>query len=289
MTTGKEERKRELNEEEKQIKARKILQRCNIENWMDLSEDDFMNVTEFICELRATIFSNGLYPRKLAIDTQKLRIKSIKTGSEEYSRKLEENSSDIEDKRAGLKEAEKELQEAEKKLQEAEKKFQRAEEKVAGIEAKISKLEDKERWMKINMAENDQLLKDSIDILQKMDDIVLFHQSATLYQIHKYQCENIYVTKNDAAVFSRIEDRTGGVFSVDEVLDADKAEQFVTKFPSDFFFRYSEEERESIVNYCNLLINLMMEEDGNRKIIPAFCNSTIAEILRLNGLENFRD
>lgn len=273
--TKNEEKKRRLEEENKERKAKNILRCCSLENWLNLSEEDFISVTGFICELRATINSDGLYPRNLVIDTQKLRIESIKMDSKKYSGQLDENSQNIEAKS-------KELQEAEKKLQEAEA-------KVEELKEKVRKLENQQSWITKKMEENDHLLQDSIDILRKMDDVVLFHPSATLYQIHKYQCENIYVTKNDAAIFSMLEDRTGGVFSIDEVLDADEAEHFVTKFPSDFFFKYSEEERESIVSYCEVLINLKMKEDGSRKIIPAFHNNTIAEILRLNGLENFRD
>lgn len=274
MATKNEERERKLEEKKKETRAQKLMRCRNVEDWMNLSGEDFRAVTEFICELRATINSDGLYPRKLAVDTQKLRIELIERDSDQYSSELSKNSKDIEAKSKELKKAEKELEEAK--------------EKVEKLKEKIRKLENQESRILKKIGENDQLLENSIDILRKMGDVVLFHPSATLHQIYKYQCENIYVTKNDVGMFSMLEDRTGGVFSINEVLDADKLEHFVTKFPSDFFFKYSEEERESIVSYCDVLINLKMSEDGSRKIIPAFHSTTIAEILRLNGLEDFR-
>ena len=73
----------------------------------------------------------------------------------------------------------------------------------------------------------------------------------------------------------------------DEIFDPKKAENFIQILPRGFEERYDEKKRESILDFCNLVINVKLLAEEDQKVVVLFSNKDIAEILRLNGIEDW--
>lgn len=113
--------------------------------------------------------------------------------------------------------------------------------------------------------------------LQEIQTIVLVHSSASWKQMNQYQFGKIYIVKAERKLLSCL--------LPDEIFFNDKEENFITKFPWDFEEKYQGKEKEAIIEYCNMVITIKLITDEN--VVALFGNKDIAEILRLNGLEDF--
>lgn len=179
-----------------------------------------------------------------------------------------------------------ELEEHTKFLQQVQEKYEEAEEELKAARRKLDKKKanflDAKRFnenLRKKYEDADKNLEAEEKSLEKMQVIALVHSSATLKQVHKYQLSKIIVTKDDEKLLEEI--------IPDRIFNPEKADNFIYKLPIGFKERYNEEEMTEIISFCNMVINIKLAMDEGQKVVPLFSNKDIAEILRLNGLEDF--
>lgn len=120
-----------------------------------------------------------------------------------------------------------------------------------------------------------------------MNDILLVHTSAMLYQLYKHQCEEIWISEVDLDFFSELEDRTGGIFSAEKVFHRVPVDM---KLPKYLFEKYKDREVElhSIIAFCEMVLYLKNNKSDDRQVFLAYRNKEINRILKLNGIEGFK-
>lgn len=162
-----------------------------------------------------------------------------------------------------LKRREQEFKEAQKKYEDAKKNLETAQ---AFHEELIQK---QQRYV--------EKIEQSNNRIEQMNTIVLVHNSSTIGRIEETKCSYFITTEADAGQMGEI--------GLNDIFDPKEATSFVEIFPSGFEKRHTDEEKKSIIEYCELVINVMMQESPNRKIKLLYAEPDIAEILRLNGME----
>lgn len=161
----------------------------------------------------------------------------------------------------------------------AKEEFKKAKERLIKAEEIIMETNDFHNLLqnKLETAENNRE-KDK-ETLDQMQVMALVHLSASLKQLQKYQLAKIAVTEADNIYLCGI--------MPDIVFQAEKVDNFIEFLPKDFETRYDEETRKSILDFCNLVINVKLATPEEQKIVVLFANKDIAEILKLNGMEDF--
>lgn len=181
---------------------------------------------------------------------------------------VREHNHFLEEKKNECLVAENEVKKAKEKLEKAKKVLHAAEQFHLQLERKLEDAKKECAFRK--------------DVLEQMKVTALVHSTASLKQIHEYHLADIVVTKSEEHLLEYLEP--------DEVFIAKNAEHFVEHLPRGFEEKYDKSTRQAIIDYCELVINFKMAEDTEHtgiKIVSLFGNKDIAEILRLNGLEEF--
>lgn len=162
-----------------------------------------------------------------------------------------------------LKKREQEFENAKKTYEDAKRKLETAQ---AFHEELIQK---QQRYL--------EKIERSNEKIKQMDTIVLVHNSSTIGRVEETKYSYFITTEADAGQMEEI--------GLNDIFNSKQATDFIEIFPSGFEMRHTNEERNSIIEYCELVINVMMQESSNRKIKLLYAEPDIAEILRLNGVE----
>ena len=160
---------------------------------------------------------------------------------------------------------------------------------VEKIKVQINEVRQQRKEEQKRLSEINYLIQTSEKLLKSMNDIILIHTSAMLYQLYKHQCERIWVSEADEEFFSDLEERTGGLFSVEQVY----CEEYVTDIvlPGNMFQAYTKLEKDelkSIVSFCKMALYLKINKKQNQQVFLAHRNSLIRKILKLNGIDGFK-
>ena len=257
--------KQDVNETEKRE------EKLNIVDWLHLPPNEFNQVCAEVCDFRGYLTQNGKISKNQATEEQKKRIETMEEIVRCEEGNLEENKKFISDVDSEIKEAEEEVRKATEILQKKQD-YRR-------------KLIRRQEFIKNQIQEAGKTLKVLKEAFYDMNNIILVHTSVTLNQLKQYQAEDIIVSKVDSPFFFQLEKRTDGNFSIDGIFEQEKNENFVTELPSNFFYKYNPSVAKSIIDYCEMVINIKLREDDSHKVILLFNNNDINKILKLNGLE----
>lgn len=112
----------------------------------------------------------------------------------------------------------------------------------------------------------------------KMNTIYLIHPTASMKMIYENQLGTFFITETD-------EPFCNGIYA-DKKFKLDAEFSLITKIPADFYTHYQhEEERKSILDYCEMVAYYMMIAEGDERIVPLYANEYIHKILVANGIE----
>lgn len=225
------------------------------------SKSDVETVSNAILNQRMVLRAN--IPSHEAItQVQKIRIEQIEIEKEAKESDLIEHDNFIAKKKKEVEDAQKEFDEAKRKLDEAKKRLSSANNYHGGLQEQVSKC--------------NSILEIEQKNLELMHYIALVHPTASLKKLHEVQVAKFIVTKNDFEFLKSI--------YPDEVFDPDKAERFVEILPNDLKRKYTENQVQSIIDYCEMAINFKMLAEPEQEILLLFSNEDIAKILKSNGL-----
>lgn len=196
---------------------------------------------------------------------------------------LEKAKSDIELHYDFLTQKEVELDSAKRNLERELELLKKVQDSVAKARRKVKRAEEILEATKNYHKELEQVVdeeKKSIsertEHLTQMESIVLIHKSATLKQVSEVQYGYIVVNSTDMQFLSFVKP--------DEQFNNENAEKFVEWLPTDFWNKYSKEDADSIVDFCNMVINFQLNADGGKMVVPVYANKDINEILCKNGV-----
>lgn len=97
------------------------------------------------------------------------------------------------------------------------------------------------------------------------------------------------IMSGDAEFFAELEDRTGGVFSIEHIFYEEKSVDIV--LPQNFFEDYTKErkgELSSVISFCKMVLYVKKNKKQNVEVFLAHRNWFIKEILKLNGIDGFK-
>lgn len=160
------------------------------------------------------------------------------------------------------KKAIKELEEARKKVDKAKKILEEAKKYHKELEKKLTDMSEKERNLQ--------------KMLKQGELLTLVHRSASNTGIAEYQMSIIIINKCDQVELE--------LLMPDVVVKANELEHLIDILPYDFKEKYNTGEQNSIIKYCELVANVKMAVDDDRKVKLLYSNSDIAQILKLNGI-----
>ncbi len=185
---------------------------------------------------------------------------------------------------AQLSEAEKLEESARIQLLDKKEKTEKARNEV---EDRIKKMRSEIAKCKSEISQNEKTIEEisfyiqtSKELLQEMNEIVLVHPSARLDQMYKHQCKRLWVTETDQKVFEELENRTGGVFTIDKVCSVPEIDIEIPDLKSDG------EEMQSILDFCKVAI--FLHRECKQTIYLACKDIDIYRILKINGISKLK-
>lgn len=112
----------------------------------------------------------------------------------------------------------------------------------------------------------------------KMNTIYLIHPTASMKMIYENQLGTFVITETDEPFCS-------GIYADKKFkIDSDES-SLITNIPADFYAYYKhEEERKSIIDYCEMVAYYMMIADTEQEVVPLYANEYIHKILVANGI-----
>lgn len=114
--------------------------------------------------------------------------------------------------------------------------------------------------------------------LTQMKTIYLIHPTANMKMICEHQLGEFVITETDEPFCS-------GIYADKKFkIDSDES-SLITNIPADFYAHYKhEEERKSIIDYCEMVAYYMMIADTEQEVVPLYANEHIHKILVANGI-----
>lgn len=227
-------------------------------------------------EKERNVLINGILPKRIALWKKIPSIEDVIELQEEVVRLAEQMVDsikyDLEEHTEFLNKKEREYLAAKDEFEKAKANLVKAKDIIMATKSFHHLLQNK-----LETAENNRKKdKETLDQLQVM---ALVHSSVSLKQLQKYQLTKIVITETDNIWLSCI--------MPDIVFQAEKVDNFIEFLPKDFETKYDEETRKNILDFCNLVINVKLVATEEQKIVVLFANKDIAEILKLNGMEDF--
>ena len=243
------------------------------ENLLDrITLEDFKKLTEKGREVKlkeigfeARIELREMISYEMILEFQKFMILDVEAEALAARVELEEHNAFLENKQQECKEVEEKFMQAKRDLEK---------QKMALAAAKKFNQE-----LEYRLKEKQKKCKEAKQDLNIMQEIVLVHASASYKQIYKNQLGKMIITQTDKKMLNQL--------LPDEIFDPKKAENFIQILPRGFEERYDEKKRESILDFCNLVINVKLLAEEDQKVVVLFSNKDIPEILRLNGIEDW--
>ena len=169
-----------------------------------------------------------------------------------------------------------------KELEFTKQELERAKKNVAVIERNL----DNAKIFHNNLEAEKAELEETRDVIFKLDSkltmIVLLHQSAEEMKRSVNQFQLGIMVVNECDNMGYIKD----VVKPDIVVKQADLIKFYLNVPYDFENKYNEKQKESIISYCNLVVNVVSHLDGENysRIKLLYCNEDIARILKMNGV-----
>jgi hypothetical protein len=233
----------------------------------DVPKEDMHIVSDVILGVRKDLHEQFEFNETMVL-MQKVCIEKAEEKCLDSELDVKEHTRFLERKRNECLAAENEVAKAREQLEKAKKALYAAEKFHAQLERKLEMAKEDCQYRK--------------NVLEQMLVIALVHSTASLKQIREYRLADIIITNSEEQLLEYIDP--------DEVFDAENAEHFVERLPRGFEEKYDKATRQAMIDYCELVINFKMAEDTANtglKIVCLFSSQDIAEILRLNGLEEF--
>ena len=201
-------------------------------------------------------------------------IKMNQEGIEELEKQVAEHESELQKHDEFMRKRENELETAKIELESVKRKINTIEQSLSEAKKFHNNLETEKTDMQL-------LIEKQKKFGEKLSRIVLLHKSSEKIKrkINNYQLGIMVVN---------ICDNTGYIKDVvkpDIIVKPKDVVNFFMRVPYNFEEKYSEKEKESILAYCNLVINVISHVDDYSRIKLLYCNEDIAKILKMNGVE----
>ena len=176
-----------------------------------------------------------------------------------------------------VRDAIREVNSYQEEIQMNKKGMEELEKQVAEHESEIQKHDE---FMKERENEFQLLIEKQKKFGERLSRIVILHKSSEKIKrkINNYQLGIIVVSSCDNNGYIK------DVVKPDIIVKPKDVVNFFMRVPYDFEEKYNEKEKESIVKYCNLVINVISHVDDYSRIKLLYCNEDIAKILEMNGI-----
>lgn len=200
-------------------------------------------------------------------------IKMNQEGIEELEQQVAENESELQKHDEFMKKRENELETAKMELESAKRKVNTLERSLSEAKKFHNNLETEKNDIQL-------LIEKQKKFGERLSRIVLLHKSSEKIKrkINNYQLGIMVVNICDNNGYIK------DVVKPDIIVKPEEAVNFFMRVPYDFEEKYSEKEKESILAYCSLVMNVVSHMDDYSRIKLLYCNEDIAKILKMNGV-----
>ncbi len=241
-----------------------VLTNAHLDDFRKISESERELIAGTTIETRVNL-RNKIPDQESMVAIQHFVIHEVKGLITTTEVELEEHAKVLEKKQGEYNLAEQELEKAKERMEKAKSILKNEEELHTSLERELEK--------------NRKDLEKAKKSLAAMQVIAVVHSTASLKQVNKYQLALMIVLRDEAKLLESIKP--------DEVFEPEAVENFIQVLPRGFE-KHDEKTRKNLIDFCNLVINIKMVAPEDQKVVALFSNQEIAEILRLNGLEDFR-
>lgn len=200
-------------------------------------------------------------------------IKMNQEGIEELEQQVAENESELQKHDEFMKKRENELETAKMELESAKRKVNTLERSLSEAKKFHNNLETEKNDIQL-------LIEKQKKFGERLSRIVLIHKSSEKIKrkINNYQLGIMVVNICDNNGYIK------DVVKPDIIVKPKDVVNFFMRVPYNFEEKYSEKEKESILAYCSLVINVISHVDDYSRIKLLYCNEDIAKILEMNGV-----
>lgn len=207
------------------------------------------------------------------VNSYQEEIQMNKKGMEELEKQVAEHESEIQKHDEFMKKRENELETAKMELESAKRKVNTLERSLSEAKKFHNNLETEKNDIQL-------LIEKQKKFGERLSRIVILHKSSEKIKrkINNYQLGIIVVSSCDNNGYIK------DVVKPDIIVKPKDVVNFFMRVPYDFEEKYSEKEKESILAYCNLVINVISHVDDYSRIKLLYCNEDIAKILEMNGI-----
>lgn len=200
-------------------------------------------------------------------------IKMNQEGIEELEQQVAENESELQKHDEFMKKRKNELETAKMELESAKRKVNTLERSLSEAKKFHNNLETEKNDIQL-------LIEKQKKFGERLSRIVLLHKSSEKIKrkINNYQLGIMVVNICDNNGYIK------DVVKPDIIVKPEEAVNFFMRVPYNFEEKYSEKEKESILAYCSLVMNVVSHMDDYSRIKLLYCNEDIAKILKMNGV-----
>lgn len=200
-------------------------------------------------------------------------IKMNQEGIEELEQQVAENESELQKHDEFMKKRENELETAKMELESAKRKVNTLERSLSEAKKFHNNLETEKNDIQL-------LIEKQKKFGERLSRIVILHKTSEKIKrkINNYQLGIMVVNSCDNNGYIKDVVKPDIIVKQKDVID------FSIQVPYDFEEKYNEKEKESIIKYCNLVINVISHVDDYSRIKLLYCNEDIAKILEMNGV-----
>lgn len=232
----------------------------------------FIELTDFLdnaaCESNLNV-RNAIRELSDYQDTIKMNNESV----EELEQKVAEYEGELQKHDEFMKKRENDLETAKIELESVKRKINTIKQSLSEAKKFHNNLETQKNDMQ-------QLIEKTKKLGERMSRVVLLHKSSEKMKrkINTYQLGIIVVNSCDNNGYIKDDVKPDIIVKPEDVVD------FFIQVPYDFEEKYSEKEKESILAYCSLVMNVVSHMDDYSRIKLLYCNEDIAKILKMNGV-----
>lgn len=233
---------------------------------------EFIKMTDF---LENAACENNLHARDAIreVNSYQEEIKMNQEGIEELEQQVAENESELQKHDEFMKKRENELETAKMELESAKR-------KVKTLEWSLSEAKKFHNNLETEKNDIQLLIEKQKKFGERISRIVLLHKSSEKMKrkINNYQLGIMVVNSCDNNGYIK------DVVKPDIIVRPKDVVNFFMQVPYDFEEKYSKKEKESILAYCSLIMNVVSHIDDYSRIKLLYCNEDIAKILEMNGV-----
>lgn len=233
---------------------------------------EFIKMTDF---LENAACENNLHARDAMREVNRYQeeIQMNQEGIKELEKQIAEHESELQKHDKFMMKREQELEIAKIELEGAKRKVNTLERSLSEAKKFHNNLETEKTDMQL-------LIEKQKKFGEKLSRIVLLHKSSEKIKrkINNYQLGIIVVNSCDNNGYIKDVVKPDIIVKPKDVID------FSIQVPYNFEEKYNEKEKESIIKYCNLVMNVVSHIDDQSRIKLLYCNEDIAKILEMNGV-----